>query len=69
MWISSLLGILFLGAADVGFMILEFEDAYHTGHPIEIIFMWAYLFFIFGAYDHMRIFSRKDAEIKNFKNA
>lgn len=59
MWTSSLIGILFLGAADVGFMTLEFEDAYYTGHPIEIIFLWAYLFLMFGVYDHMKIFRKK----------
>ena len=25
---------------------------------LEIIFMWAYLFLIFGVYDHMKIFRK-----------
>ena len=52
--------------ADTGFLILSMDDSYYTGHPIDLLYLWAYLLFAFGVYSHIRIFnSRIDEPYEN----
>jgi len=49
-------GILSVALADIGFFVTQYNYTYYTGHPIEIFFYWSYIFYIFGAYTHLKIF-------------
>ncbi len=52
--------------ADTGFLILSMNDSYYTGHPIDLLYLWAYILFAFGVYSHIRIFhSRIDEPYEN----
>lgn len=52
--------------ADTGFLVLSMDDSYYTGHPVDLLYMWAYLLFAFGVYSHIRIFnSRIDEPYEN----
>ena len=52
--------------ADTGFLILSMDNSYYTGHPIDLLYLWAYILFAFGVYSHIRIFnSRIDAPYEN----
>ena len=52
--------------ADTGFLILSMNDSYYTGHPIDLLYLWAYILFAFGVYSHLRIFkSRIDEPYEN----
>lgn len=42
--------------ADIGFLMLSMDDSYYTGHPIDLLYLWAYVLFAFGVYSHIRIF-------------
>ena len=42
--------------ADAGFLMLSMNDSYYTGHPIDLLYLWAYILFAFGVYSHIRIF-------------
>lgn len=42
--------------ADAGFLMLSMNDSYYTGHPIDLLYLWAYVLFAFGVYSHIRIF-------------
>lgn len=42
--------------ADTGFLMLTIDDAYYTGHPIDLLYLWGYLLFSFGVYNHIKIF-------------
>jgi len=58
LWSLILIGIITVTIADTLFLVTQVEDSYYTGHPLEILFYWAYLFFAFGVYDHLKIFRK-----------
>ncbi|MGI0009782.1 MAG: hypothetical protein ACREAE_00085, partial [Nitrosopumilaceae archaeon] len=45
--------------ADTGFLVLSIDDSYYTGHPIDLLYLWAYILFAFGVYSHMKIFKSR----------
>lgn len=53
-----LVGIAFMALGDIGFLFHEEDDSYYTGHPLEIMFYSAYVFFSFGIFDQIRIFRK-----------
>jgi hypothetical protein len=57
-----LIGMLCFVAADYGFLVLSLDETYYTGHPIDIPYIWAYLLFVFGAYNRSRMFTRPNDE-------
>lgn len=64
-WSLVCVGIFCFTIGDLGFEYAEFTNTYYTGHPIDIILMWAYIFFSFGILDHLRIFKKEGTT--NFK--
>jgi len=67
LWTLLLMGILFEVIADTGFQYFTLNNSYYTGHPIDILFLWAYIMFSFGVYSHIQIF-KKEAKISGSKN-
>ena len=65
LWTLLLIGILFEVIADTGFQYFTLDNSYYTGHPIDILFMWSYLLFSFGVYNHIQIF-KKANKIKEY---
>jgi hypothetical protein len=61
-WFLLLLGMLSFVIADTGFLVLSLDEEYYTGHPIDILYLWAYLFFLFGSYHYLRIFKKRGKE-------
>lgn len=57
-WSLICIGILCSSLGDIGFQITEFTNTYYTGHPVDIILIWSYIFYAFGVYDHIKIFGR-----------
>ena len=45
--------------ADTGFLVLSMDDSYYTGHPIDLLYLWAYILFAFGVYSHIKIFKSR----------
>jgi len=60
LWTLLLIGILFEVIADTGFQYFTLNDAYYTGHPIDILFIWSYIMFSFGVYNHIQLFKKSD---------
>ena len=49
--------------ADSGFLFTTLDDSYYTGHPIDILFMWSYILFSFGIYDHIKVFKTQKKQV------
>lgn len=45
--------------ADTGFLMLTIDDTYYTGHPVDLLYLWAYLLFVFGVYHHIKMFNSR----------
>ena len=67
LWTLIFIGFLIMAAADTAFLSAVIEDSYFTGHPLEILFYWAYICFVFGAFNHYKIFKTRFTK-KNIKS-
>lgn len=63
-WMLLLVGMFSFVIGDSAYQILSQNDQYYTGHPSDIVYLWAYVFFVFGVYDHNRIFRTRNAQNK-----
>ena len=64
LWICMLIGMLCFIVADYGFLFFLLNDSYYSGHPIDIIYIWAYLFLLYGTYSYNKIFRKRNQENK-----
>lgn len=65
MWSLLLMGMIFEVVADTGFQYFSLDDSMYTGHPVDMLFLWAYICFAFGIYDQMKLF-QKNHDNKSF---
>jgi hypothetical protein len=59
LWSLMLMAIIVQVVADTGFQYYSLNNSYYTGHPVDILFLWSYILFSFGVYDHIKIFRAK----------
>jgi hypothetical protein len=59
LWAALCTGILCDIIADLGFLYLSLEETYYTGHPIDILYLFSYVFFAFGTYHHIKLFKKE----------
>jgi hypothetical protein len=57
-WSLVCLAIILQSIGDIGFQFATFNNTYYTGHPVDIVFLWSYILFSFGVYDHIQIFKK-----------
>ena len=57
-WSLICIGIVCSFLGDAGFQFAQFTDTYYTGHPVDIVLLWAYILYAFGVYDHIKIFGK-----------
>ena len=62
MWSLMSLAIVLNVVADTGFLITNLDDSYYTGSLLDMLFLWAYVLFIFGIYSHIKIFKTHSYE-------
>lgn len=66
LWSLICLATILNVVADTGFLMMSADDSYYTGHPIDILYLWAYVLFSFGVYSHIKIFkSHKNDPYEN----
>lgn len=62
LWSLICIAIMLNVIADTGFLILAMDESYYLGHPIDILFLWAYVMFSFGIYHHLVIFRKHNSK-------
>ena len=66
LWILICVAVTLNVIGDTGFLFLTMNDSYYVGHPVDFLYAWAYIFFSFGVYSHIKIFqSRIDEPMEN----
>jgi len=68
LWSLLFIGMLVEVVADTGFQYFSLDGSYYTGHPINILFLWSYLLFSFGLFDHIKIFKKSHDKKNTFDN-
>ena len=64
-WSLICIGILCFAIGDIGFQFTTFTNTYYTGNPVDMILIWAYIFFAFGAYHNIRMFRKNESSMQN----
>lgn len=62
LWSMLLIGMLCFVISDTGFLVFTLDETYYSGHPIDTIYLWAYAFLLFGAYNQIHIFKKRNSE-------
>jgi hypothetical protein len=62
LWSCLLIGMMCFVVSDYGYFFLSLDETYYAGHPIDILYLWAYLFLLSGACDHIKIFRKRNQE-------
>lgn len=62
MWTLACIGIILTVAADFAFLFTIIKETYYSGHPLEILYIWSYVVFSFGIYDHLNLFKTKQKQ-------
>jgi len=65
LWSLVCIAIALNVVADTGFLITSMNDSYYAGHPIDMLYLWAYILFSFGVYSHIQIFKKHNPWIKS----
>ena len=58
LWSLVCVAIVLNVVADTGFLYTSMNGSYYTGHPIDMLYLWAYVLFSFGIYSHIQIFKK-----------
>jgi hypothetical protein len=61
-WLLLLVGMFSFVVADSAYQIISQTSQYYTGHPFDIVYIWAYVFFAFGIYHHITVFRVQNQE-------
>ncbi|HXU95062.1 MAG TPA: hypothetical protein VFP45_01365 [Candidatus Nitrosotalea sp.] len=64
-WSLICIGILCFAVGDIGFQFTTFTNTYYTGNPVDMILIWAYIFFSFGSYYHIRMYRKNESPVQN----
>lgn len=62
LWLLLMIGMLCFVISDLGFLVFTLDDSYYSGHPIDTIYLWAYTFLLFGSYNQLHIFKKRNSE-------
>lgn len=54
-WMLILFGFIIYSIADTFFLFTELDDAYYDGHPVDLLFVYSYLFLIFALHIRLKI--------------
>ena len=65
LWSLVCVAMLLNVVADTGFLLTSMDGSYYTGHPIDMLYLWAYILFSFGVYSHIQIFKKHRPNIKS----
>jgi len=63
LWTMIMFGTIFLLMADTSYLIFIVEDDYYPGHPLDILYIWSYIFYAFGAYSHIKLYKKSESSV------
>lgn len=65
-WSLACIAIILNIVADTGFLFLFLDESYYSGHPLDMLYLWAYVLFSFGINSHLSLYKKK--KIKSYDN-
>lgn len=62
LWSLILIATICFIIADTSYLVLSVEETYYPGHPVDILFVWAYILYAFGALSHIKLYRKRKLE-------
>jgi signal transduction histidine kinase len=62
-WMLLLFGFLFISISDTFFLFAELDDSYYDGHPVDLMYLYAFILLIFSLQSRLNL--TKNPEIQN----
>ncbi|MFB5621051.1 MAG: two-component sensor histidine kinase, partial [Nitrosopumilus sp.] len=59
-WVLIMIGFIMYNIADTYFLFAELDGTYYDGHPVDLIFVYGFIFFIFSLYYRSKFISITD---------
>jgi len=56
LWTAIALGVIFDVTGNTIYLIERYNETFSAGSVADLFFIWMYVFFAFGAYNHVKIF-------------
>lgn len=56
LWTLVLLATISDVVGDTLYLIFSVEESYYPGHPLDILFLFSYVFYAFGVYSHIKLY-------------
>lgn len=63
LWSLILIATIFFIIADTSYLVFSVEETYYPGHPVDILFVWSYILYAFGALSHIRLYKKRKTEL------
>ena len=63
LWALILIGTILFIIADTAYIVFSVEETYYPGHPVDILYIWAYILYAFGALSHIRLYKKRKQEL------
>ena len=58
LWSMFLIGTVSFIVGDTFFLALSMNDSYYSGHPMDLLYVLGYTFFVFGVYNNIKLFKK-----------
>ena len=62
LWSLILIATILFIIADTAYLVFSIEETYYPGHPVDILYIWSYILYAFGASSHIRLYKNKKSE-------
>ena len=62
LWSLILIATILFVIADTSYLVFSIEETYYPGHPVDILYIWAYTLYAFGVLSHVRLYKKIKSE-------
>ncbi len=63
LWSLILIATILFIIADTSYLVFSIEETYYPGHPVDILYVWSYILYAFGALSHIRLYKKRKSEL------
>lgn len=62
LWLLILIATILLVIADTSYLVFSIEETYYPGHPVDILYIWSYILYAFGALSHIKLYKKRSKQ-------
>ncbi len=62
LWSLILIATILFVIADTSYLVFSIEETYYPGHPVDILYIWSYILYAFGALSHIRLYKKRSEQ-------